>query len=146
MSLISGVYSGLTDQQPFDKHPTVVVLEIEGSNECLVIPAFTHGRETIEKLIQAYESDGVSRDALVVEMNNRLSINWSVKYSAKEHVYWSIMQIDRIDRSLIKQNKPIGTMKPEYMLQLYRGVLAYMQSKPGQGFFQTMSKRKSGSK
>jgi hypothetical protein len=111
-----------------------VVLEVAGSKEALVVPAFTAGRETISRAIEFYVSRGVDRSALSVLLDNAQAIEWHVNRTGVM-AEWSVLQIDRVPLASITAGKRIGTMKPEPFLQLVNAILSFAQTTPGQGQF-----------
>ena len=135
MSRVAGVYFRLGGSPPFDKHPCVVVLEIEGSDECLVIPAFTAGREQVENTIEFYCDGGLDSSAVAVTFDNREAILWHRPEHAAERVHWVTIQMDKVDRSLFAGKSKSGTMKPAFMIEIYKSVIAYLESSHGNDRF-----------
>lgn len=136
MSRIAGVYRSIQQAgQPWSSHPCVVVLEIDGTDECICIPSFTAGRDTVNKAIEYWVNQGVPREAVSVLMDNRQAVRYSAKYTAVEAAEWSILQVVRIERRLVDRSQRIGAMEPEYLLALYEGLIQFAQSTPGQGQF-----------
>ena len=133
---VAGVYFCRGDDpkvmSPFDKHPCVVVLEITGSKDAIVVPAFTHGRDTIEKLIAFYVEQGESREDLSARMDNREAIEWSSPVDAVSDVEWAVLQFDRIPLASLDKAKRVGTMNSDSFLVVVQTLLRFAETAPGQ--------------
>ncbi len=119
---------------PFDGHPCVVVLQITGSKEALVVPAFTAGRKSITSLIDSFVKDGISRDALSVVLDNAKAIKWRVN---RDPVLaeWAVLQIDRVPMAALNTGKQIGTMNDDAFVQVVDAILLFSETTPGNNRF-----------
>ena len=119
---------------PFDDHPCVVVLQITGSKEAIVVPAFTAARVGISRLIDFYVERGISREALSVVLDNAKIIDWRVN---RDPVLaeWAVLQIDRVPLAALSKGKQIGTMRKEAFVQIVDSILLFSESTPGTNRF-----------
>ncbi len=136
MSLVARVYPRLQNAgPPWDTHPVVVVLEIDGKDECLCIPAFTAGQPRIEQAIESFEKSGISRSCLTMQVDNHRAVRWFRGFQPKPSVHWAILNVARINRVYVRKSQPVGEMQPEYLLRLIASFLEFCQTPPGQNRF-----------
>jgi hypothetical protein len=128
--MTGGVYF-LDDPEaaPFGNHPCVIVLEIAGSAECIVVPAFSVGRQTVEDGIDELIRAGLPREAIVVTLDNRQHITVTGRFELHD-AHWMVAQHRRLPAQLLRQGKRIGTMDGDGTRLLAKAICALAVRRP----------------
>ena len=127
--MIGGIYQIPIEGKPEgDPHPRVVVLEIDG--DCLVVPAYSPGRETVEALIAELVAYGKPRDAIVVEMDMQKHVKLKSGMALNDTSLWLVWEYARYDVRVIEEGRRIGDMDDAGVLLLARSLLALERTNP----------------
>ena len=120
------VKKGHYDNKP---HLHVVVLEMLGSNECLVVPAFSDDKFKINELIEALKRQGYREDQICVPMNNAAHIEFLRGFSGK-NAFWLTRQNYRLSIREINSAKKVGTMDDAGIVSIAKGILTCAETNP----------------
>ena len=120
-------------------HPHVVILEFEGSRECLIVPAFDSEGFEVNAYIDAYKKMGYREDQLFVEIDNTEHVNFTSGHSGKK-AYWLVARHYRLSVRAVTKNQKLGTLSNEGVSLIARGLLALSETKP-EDFSSTLIKK-----
>lgn len=107
----------------------VVVLEISGSRECLVVPAFDIDGFEVNEFIAAQEKLGCRSDQIFVELDNSQHVDFESGYSGKK-AYWLVSRYTRLAAKVVKNSKRIGTMDAAGFSQIVTGIIQFAETHP----------------
>lgn len=117
----------------------MIVLDITGSRECVVVPAYSVGRQTVEDVIRLHTEGGLPHDAVVVTLDNAEAIRFAVKFDAYE-AHWMIVNHHRTSYEALRRARYLGEMKEGPFNQIVASLLRLADARPDQ-FSQPLLKR-----
>jgi hypothetical protein len=109
-------------------HPHVIILEITGTKECLLIPAFSSEGVELELYLTAAETLGYRRDEISVEMDNAQFVTFIGGMTGKK-ACWLLERHRRISVRELLTAKKIGDMNPAGLSLIAKGILQLAQAK-----------------
>jgi hypothetical protein len=105
-------------------HLFVVAIELSGSGECLVVPAFGKEGAAVNDVIQAWLDQGHRIDQVAVELNNAQHIAFVGGHTGKV-AYWLVADADRLPRTEFARFKHVGKMDADGLKLIAGGLLNY---------------------
>ncbi len=111
-------------------HLHVVVLELSGSKQFLVVPAFGADGHTVNEAIDAFKSLYVARDdQIYIEMDNARYIQFAPGYTGKL-AYWVFAQARLHSNREVKRATYVGEMSKAGLYQIVGGMLDFADAVP----------------
>lgn len=122
------------------QHPCVVVLDVAGSKEYVIVPAYSVGRQTVEDAITLHTTHGnLPRDAVAVTLDNATAIRFAVKFDAYE-AHWMTVSHHRVSYRTLKKARYLGKMNEDAFNKIVASLLDLAETRPEQ-FSQPLLKR-----
>ncbi len=120
------VRPGKDDGQP---HPHVVVVEISGSRECLVVPAYGKEGFKVQEFIDAEVKLGYPQDQVYIELDNARHVTFVPPFTGKP-AFWLTAKVFRMSVRDFGACAHIGNMDPSGLSLIAGALLRLAESKP----------------
>ena len=128
--MVGGVYKipiqGRHNNYP---HPHVVILEITGAKECVIVPAFSSEGTELAMYVQALVSMGYSADLVCVELDNAKHVTFTGAMTGKP-ASWLPERYRRIAMRELNAAEKIGTMDSAGLSKIAEGLVKLAAAKP----------------
>ena len=129
--MVGAVYFLSDQDSPFGKHPCVVVLEIRGSRECIIVPGFSTGRDTVEQAIETLVEAGLSRSAVAVTLDNRHHLSLVRRIETYE-AHWVTAQWARLPLAVLRKGSHVARMDDEALKRIVAALIELASERPGE--------------
>jgi len=110
-------------------HPHVVVLEITGTKECVIVPGFSCEGVELGMYLQDMASMGMSADLVCVELDNAQHVKFIGTMTGKR-ASWSVERHRRISTKELNTAEKIGEMDAAGLSKIAQGLVKMAEAKP----------------